>query len=127
MKGEERTAGLWRPRRACRIVDLTLLPDVPSIFDPDENRLAQRESLSFLHAFRRALQSPVDNPDRIHIDYVPSQLVGEWIRHFMRVGGQAIDGLAWDSARRPGSRCVVLWVARDQCLEVGDDLPPLAR
>lgn len=118
------TAGLWRPLRPCRIIDLTGLPPVPSIFETDEALLAIRQPLHFLTAFDWALRQPVHDPSRVHIDYVPSQLVCEWLRLRFAPGGAPIDGLAWESVKRPGSRNVVLWVRNEQCLEVGEEMPP---
>jgi hypothetical protein len=57
--GQIATAGIFRPRRSCRIVDLTRLEPVPSLFEPDPAVRLRRAQLSFLHSFRVAVSARV--------------------------------------------------------------------
>lgn len=98
--------------RDLRILDLTAVPPVPSIFD--ESGDEDREGIVFLRAFTRALTQPIERDDRVHVDYVPTQVVTE----FLRVGGgrtelAGLDGLRFPSARDRAGSNVVLFAGRD--------------
>jgi len=123
--GQVATAGIFRPRRGCRIVDLTRLAPVPSLFEPDPAVRRQRAALTFLHSFRAAVSAPIERDDRIHIDYVPTQVVSEYLRRVLvDRDGRHLDGLAWGSSQRPDGRNVVLWLDNEHCLGPGEILPP---
>lgn len=108
--------------RAAHIVDLDRLPDVPSLFDLSDIR--DRPSLGFLAGFRRDVSRSIERDDRIHIEYVPTQVVGEYLRHLFRdTYGNPVDGIAWESAQREGGRNVVLFVRNEQCIEVDAPAP----
>jgi RES domain-containing protein/HEPN superfamily RES-like protein len=110
--------------RAARIVDLDRLPDVPSLFDLSEGAIRDRPSLGFLAGFRRDVSRPIERDDRIHIEYVPTQVVGEYLRHLFRdTYGKPVDGIAWESAQREGGRNVVLFVRNEQCIEADAPAP----
>jgi len=110
--------------RAARIVDLDRLPPVPSFFDLSAQAVRDRPSLGFLAGFRRDVSASIEHDDRIHIDYVPTQVVGEYLRHLFRDGdGRPVDGIAWESAQRAGGRNLVLFVRNEQCLEADAPAP----
>lgn len=114
------TLATFRLRRSCRIVDLDRLPDIASIFDEDVDAKTRHE-LYFLHSFRRAVGGHVDRDGREHVEYVPTQVVCEYLRHqFRDADGHSVHGLAWESTRRPGRRNVVLFIDRYHCVEVGE-------
>ena len=98
------------------VVDLTEVPAVPSIFDPELGRL--QGELTFLNALVKELRRPVDTA-RSSLDYVPTQVFCEY---FLRVFDRAdIHGLAWMSAAAVGGgRCVALDVAHEDCVDVAD-------
>lgn len=52
---------------------------MPSLFDVAHKR-RQRQPLIFLGAFASAVSEPFERDDRIHIEYVPTQIVTEWLR-----------------------------------------------
>lgn len=125
VEGKALSRGSFRTREAVSIVDLTSLPSVPSVFSEDEEALASRPSLGFLHGFCRDVSRPIDRDDRVHVEYVPTQVVCEYIRFlFPRLAGKEIAGLTFESARRDDGRNVVLFVDQAHCLEPGEQ-PPL--
>ncbi len=125
VEGKALSRGTFRTREAVSIVDLTRLPPVPSIFSEDEEALGSRPSLGFLHGFCRDVSRPIDRDDRVHVEYVPTQVVCEYIRFlFPRLAGREIAGLTFESARQEDGRNVVLFVDQDHCLEP-DEQPPL--
>ncbi|MEP9358765.1 HEPN-associated N-terminal domain-containing protein [Sphingomonas sp. KR3-1] len=104
--GQRYAIAEFRTTRPIRILDLTMSPRV-SIFDPHNGHL--NEWAHFMGAFVRDFQRPVAHDGAEHVDYVPTQVVSEYIRSWPRKGGQ-IDGVAYRSVKRPGGQCVVLFI-----------------
>ena len=70
------------------------------------------------------MSAPIEHDDRVHIDYVPTQVVGEYLRHLFRgAEGRPVDGIAWESAQRASGRNVVLFVRNELCLEPDEPAP----
>ena len=64
-----------------RVVDLSNLPDLPSIFDTDEKAIERYDGIAFLHRFIKDLTLPIVLDGREHIDYVPTQVLTEYLRY----------------------------------------------
>lgn len=96
-----------RLRPEARVLDLTALPDTPSIFD--EDRAAQRDVLLFLRRFVHAITQPVLKDGREHIDYVPSQVISEYFSQVHRFDGRCLAGIVYPSAVREGGKNAVLF------------------
>jgi hypothetical protein len=106
------TVGAFETSQPCTVVDFTDLPPVPSMFDPE--RGYQRRPLLFLHEFVRQLSKPA-RATHEQIDYVPTQIVTEYLlRIFAK--GQRVAGLLYASALT-GDTSIVLDVLHDQCVE----------
>jgi hypothetical protein len=86
--------GLWRAARPIRILDLRHLPPVPSIFS--DIARAPTLILSFLHNFAEDIMQPVERDDKVHIEYLPSQVVTEFMRDYAFAAGP-LDGIAYGS------------------------------
>ncbi len=98
--------GTFETLREVTIVDLTRLPPVPSIFED-----GPRDSLLFLRQFAREVSQPFEPDAEIHIEYVPTQVVSEFLRHrFRGKDGEPIRGVVYGSAKRPGSKNVALFI-----------------
>lgn len=92
--------GLWRTTRPIRVLDLRTLPSVPGFFSNADR--AHALTLRFLHYFAADIMKPVARDKRIHIDYLPSQVVTEFMRDFPFKSGK-VDGIAYGSTvHRPG-------------------------
>jgi hypothetical protein len=110
-------------RAPALIVDLGLLPEVPSFFDLSHT-VDEREKLQFLYDFRADVSKPIEPDDRIHIEYVPTLVVTEYLRRAFRTGdGAPIFGLQFASSRQPKGRNVVVFVDSDQCVDPGEESP----
>lgn len=94
VRAEQAKLGLWRSARPLRILDLRRLPPVPGMFS-DEAR-TRALTLSFLHDFANDIMKPVERNNKVHIDYLPSQVVTEFMRDHAFDGGP-IDGVAYRS------------------------------
>jgi HEPN/RES N-terminal domain 1/RES domain len=107
------TVGAFETSQPCVVGDFTNLPSVPSMFDPGRGR--QRRPLLFLHEFVAQLSKPARAKEYEQIDYVPTQVVTEYLlRIFAK--GQLIVGLLYPS-RLTGEPCVVLDVPHNRCVE----------
>lgn len=110
--GDTITAGLFETSGSIRVIDLTNLEAVPSMFD--ETRGYLRRPLLFLHRFVEEVRKPARR-DWEHLDYVPTQVMTEYLLHIY-FEGRAVKGLLYPSAQT-GRASVVLQVANEQCCD----------
>jgi len=98
------------------VVDLTALPEFPSLFD--EGRRHLRAPISFLRDFVEDLAKPIAKDGREHIEYVPTQIVTEYLRYVFRTEtGHRVRGVIYQSARNGGGKCCVLFFKNKHCCE----------
>lgn len=122
-EGKAISAGSFQPLRPLRILDLANLPPIPSVFDEDRTHLIH--SLRFLHGFAHDISKPIDRDGREHIEYVPTQIVTEYFRRiFCLEGGAMLDGMAYESSKRPGTVAIVLFCENHQAIDVDDEAEP---
>lgn len=98
---------LFRLGRAVHVLDLTESTTI-SLFD------AKRQSFYdwaiFMQKFRHDIRRRVKKDDRIHIEYVPTQIVTEYFRSFLKTQrGKPIDGILYRSATHTAKVCVALF------------------
>lgn len=92
----------------CRIVSLIDLPEVPSLVQKE--RMQEKEELLFLWAFTKDMSTPIKKSDRAHIDYTPTQVVAEYIRHIVRgEAGDAMQGIEYWSSKTRKRTFVFFW------------------
>lgn len=103
--------GEFKATKGLRVVDLSNLPDLPSIFEFNEKARANYDNIAFLRSFVRDLTLPIVLDGREHIDYVPTQVFTEYLRYSFPV---PLDGLLFPSAQGPG-RNVVLFCGPGTC------------
>lgn len=111
--GEAVTLAQFEPLRQLRIVDLSEQPDVPSLFDIERREL--RHALIFLRRFVAEIAREFVRDERIHIEYVPTQIVTEWFATKFSAAGGGIDGLLYQSSRSPGGVNVALFIDDRGC------------
>ncbi len=73
------TIAKFRTLKDLEVLDLTLLENVPSIFDSEREH--KRQALIFLNAFVKEITIPIVKDGREHIEYVPTQVFTEYFRH----------------------------------------------
>lgn len=106
--------------RIMMVLDLSNLPEIPSIFDKNLSHL--RSSLIFLHGFVRELSKPINKDGFEHIEYVPTQAFTEYIRHLFKTFNDAsIEGILYPSSRHAGGISCVLFIENDQCCDKVDE------
>ena len=107
--------GRWRILRPAVVLDLTTIPTIPRLFecDPEGGQDMSRRALTFLHHVADQISRPITRDDRIHIEYVPTQVVTEFLRARVRWQGNAIDGVKYESAAHPGHASYVLFANQE--------------
>ena len=94
------------------VVDFTLLPPVPSMFDPDLGSLHRH--IEFFHRFVDQLSGRVQ-PRYEQIDYVPTQIVTEYLLR-VHSNGESPRGLIYKSYLAD-EECLVLDIPNDHCID----------
>jgi len=117
------TVGRWKALQEFRVLDLAEIPAMPSLFDADMRRL--RPTVSFLESFSDEIARPILKGDREDIEYVPTQVFTEYIRHVYRGReGNELDGILYKSTiRKDGINCV-LFITKENCLNYVEPLEP---
>jgi hypothetical protein len=105
--------GEFTPTREIRLVDLTNLPEPPSIFDVANHK--HFFGLSFLQKFVHDITLPVELDGREHIDYVPTQVFTEYLRYAFPA---AVDGLMFPSTQGPRNN-IAIFCGLDSCTDSG--------
>lgn len=96
-----RTTAAWTSSRPLRVMDLRQLPDVPSLYDVSASRHV-REGIRFLYEFRDHIRRPIERDGQEAIEYVPTQVVTEYIRT-----ATPADGIVFPSSLSSGACCVL--------------------
>lgn len=102
--GEDVTISQWQPSRELRVLDLTHQPQCMSIF---EGRDPAQDHVIFLRHFVDEIRKPVGKDDLPEIEYVPTQLVCEYLAQVFLTAGQPLDGLIYPSALTAGKNLVL--------------------
>jgi len=86
------------------VIDLTRVPPVPSFFDLPAR--PTRDGIMFLNRLSREMSRPIARDDRIHLEYIPTQVVTEYLR---REFVPAVKGILYPSAQQDDGTCVALF------------------
>jgi hypothetical protein len=86
------------------VVDLTTAPASPSILERGATH--ERGDSDFLLGLITDVSKPIEKANRIHIEYAPTQVVAEYIRHKLMLDGRHIDGIMYSSSRGDGNNFV---------------------
>jgi hypothetical protein len=113
-KGRKIALARFRNSRPLTLLNLTNLPPVPSIFDL--SRRPEHPRLAFLESFERDFTKPVDRKTDSHTEYVPTQVVTEFVRHRLRTpADKSVDGILYRSSRAGKSPAVVIFAEPKDC------------
>ena len=113
-KGRMIALARFHNNRPLTLLNLTNLPPVPSIFDL--SRRAEHPRIAFLESFERDFTKPVDRKTDGHTEYVPTQVVTEFVRHRLRTPtDKPLDGILYRSSRGGKSPAVVIFAEPKDC------------
>jgi len=107
--------GRFETRRDAVIFNLKALPPIPSIFAeiPDTLEYNPRHVLTFLHHIASEISRPIARDDRVHVNYVPTQIVTEYVRSRILNEMTKVDGIRFESAVHPGHASYVLFATQE--------------
>jgi hypothetical protein len=110
------TLGTFETGSDFNVLDLAELPDIPSVFDSNRGHLI--EPLRFLHVFVDEVRKPIRRDEQEHLEYVPTQIVAEYLRHlYEHQTGERVDGIAYKSVIAADGSNVVLFIENDDCVD----------
>lgn len=105
--------------RDISVVDFTRRHDY-CLFDEEVDERALNMK-AFLNRFVRELSKPIEKDGREHIDYVPTQIVTEYLKYkCVNRKGRRIKGILYPSSRRNETSCA-LFIRNNHCVNIGDD------
>ena len=107
--------GLFKTTRDITILDLSKIPPTPSLFQsfPESLEFRPREILRFLNHIATEISKPIKRDDKIHINYVPTQVVTEFVRGQVTTGNHRIDGIKFESSVHPQHASYVLFATQE--------------
>lgn len=133
--------GRFETSRPAKILDLSGIPAIPSVFQclTDKPHIRSRDALIFLNHVVHEMSLPVQNDNKqcnnncnnvcgtkdnkAHIDYVPTQVVTEFVRSTTTPDNGRIDGIKYPSAVHEGhSSYVIFDTQQESSFSAGDDL-----
>jgi hypothetical protein len=136
------TVAEFENTRPLRILDLSDVEDVPSLFDPERRHM--RMALIFLRHFADEISRPISDIEKAY-EYVPTQVMTEYFRHLFHESREIrmphffsgtekerqtsppatyietfpqLDGIAFRSSRRPGGVNFTLFMGPELCGDV---------
>jgi hypothetical protein len=115
-KDKKAICGVFKPTRNLRVIDLSKNFDIPSLFD--EHKRERRSDIKFLIDFISDFTKPIDRTDRAHVDYVPTQIVTEFIRYIFKTEDNvSVDGVIYPSSKNNGKKAIVIFANSEQCVD----------
>ena len=103
-RGSKYTIADFITKNEIMVVDLSKLPSFPSPFDNSKRK--KYEDLIFLRDFINDLSKDIDRDGKVHINYVPTQIVTEYFRY---MGRKKFDGIIYPSSKNQGYDAMVLF------------------
>lgn len=100
-----------------RVVDLRESIRVPSLFDPEMREL--RAPIAFLRSFIEDIRTPSPPTDRQDLDYIPTQVITEYLRYELPARLGPIEGVVWRSSKDRTVDVCALFVANDEFEDLG--------
>lgn len=111
----EASVGCFRVTRPALILDLSNIPPIPSLFDCGFD---SRNVLQFLHSLRKEISRPICQDDLVHIEYVPTQIVTEYLKSLPPIDRRAIEGIKYPSSVFPGHWSAVLFATQQNVVDI---------
>ncbi len=101
-----------KTKRPIKVLDLSSLPDVPSIFEPEKYH--ERHETQFLSNFKNEISKQISKDGREHIEYIPTQIVSEYFRHRFLYDGESIDGIMFNSSKNENGANITLFISEHE-------------
>ena len=110
--------GCFETLRPATILDLTDIPPIPSLFQAisDSLEYLPREVLGFLNHIADEMSKPIQRDAQVHINYIPTQVVTEYVRSQLTSGNAQIDGIKFSSTVHPGHASYVIFATQESLI-----------
>ena len=117
---EEVSVGCFRVTRPALILDLTNIPPIPSLFayTSDTIESDSREVLAFLHSVKEEISRRVSQDGLVHLKYVPTQIITEYLKCLPPIDGRVIEGIKYPSSVSQGHWSAVLFATQQNVVGV---------
>lgn len=102
-----------------RVIDLRDVPAVPSLFDPSLREL--RAPIAFLQSFVEDIRKPSSPGDIQNLDYVPAQVITEYLKYQLPSGFGSIDGVVWRSSKDSAVDVCALFIDNKDFADLGSE------
>jgi hypothetical protein len=110
------TIGTFKPKRRLILADFSRTGWQASIFRYES--ATEFEAAAFLNHFASEIAQPIVGDERVHVDYVPTQVVTEYFRFLYSMEHSQIDGIAYRSSLCKNGVNIVLFVNQDEWPEI---------
>ncbi|MDR3652153.1 MAG: RES domain-containing protein [Paludibacter sp.] len=105
------TTAIFKTKKKLRVIDFTGLQNKISYYE-DYNYYI----IEFLKSFVNGIAQKIIHDDRIHIEYIPTQIITEYFRYIFKANrNHKVDGLIYRSSENKGGKCCVLFLDRNKC------------
>lgn len=110
------TTAKFKNQEDLYLLDLTNIPALPSIFDPD--RREDFSSIIFLNQFVSDLSKEIKRDGKEHIEYIPTQVVTEYFKYaFEEYTKISVEGIIYPSSKNPEKSACVLFLNHSESLK----------
>lgn len=113
----EGTLGEFRLLRDISVVDLTTVDDVPSLYDA--SRRHERAPIAFMRGFVGDVTRIADPSDWQNLDYIPTQVVAEYLRYEVSGPAGPVRGILWRSSKNSAVVNCVIFAASEEMSDAG--------
>jgi len=104
--GEQASVGAFKLQRDIKVIDFSVLPGSPSIFDSKLYEIF--EVVRFWHKFELDIRKPINKDDQL--SYIPSQVLSEYFaKIFACKDGSKIDGFYYESTTSSAGKNLVIF------------------
>ena len=103
--------GRFETLRPAVLLDLTAIRPIPSLFEPipDSSEESPRRVLKFLRHVAEQVSIPIERDGKEHVEYVPTQVVTEFVRDQLTWDNSQVDGIKYFSSVHKGHASYVLF------------------
>lgn len=105
----------FKTLKLLRILDFSKHVNSPSLFDKKRRNL--RGSIRFLNAFASDISKPIAKDGKEHIEYIPTQIITEYLRYTFKYKKLSIDGIYYKSSKQDNGNCCALFIENEGCID----------
>jgi hypothetical protein len=96
------------------VINFCTLPNFVSVFDPE--KIWARKANKFLRQFSLEIGKEVVLDDRVHTEYVPTQMITEYFRYvFKHKKNKSLSGILYPTARGGNGTNCALFINSSHC------------